>query len=129
MRDKADVAQFKFLINVAKSIFLIEIPKKFTASPCIFSKKTFLSLKGVSADKEFSWADSGRVAQGKARSHLGADPATWRFLPGVVLASWHLADSYLRPLFQFESLITCCTMIQEKDCLFEVTFSDVILYE
>lgn len=41
MRDKADVAQFKFPINVAKSIFLIEIPKVFTASPCIFNKNVF----------------------------------------------------------------------------------------
>ena len=73
MRDKVDVAQFKFPINVAKSIFLIEIPKNFTASPRIFSKKTFLRLRGVSADREFSWADCGKVAQGKARSHLGGD--------------------------------------------------------
>ena len=41
MRDKADVANFKFPINVAKSIFLIEIPKVFTASPCIFNKNVF----------------------------------------------------------------------------------------
>ena len=58
MRDKVDVAQFKFPINVAKIIFLIEIPK-FLLLAHAYLAKTFLSLIGVSADKEFSWADSG----------------------------------------------------------------------
>ena len=98
MRDKVDVAQFKFPINVAKIIFLIEIPK-FLLLAHAYLAKTFLSLIGVSADKEFSWADSG-AREGKEppgwRSCYLALPsrscsrflAPGRFLPATTFSVW-----------------------------------------
>ena len=98
MRDKVDVAQFKFPINVAKIIFLIEIPK-FLLLAHAYLAKTFLSLIGVSADKEFSWADSG-AREGKEppgwRSRYLALPsrscsrflAPGRFLPATTFSVW-----------------------------------------
>ena len=47
-------------------------------------------------------------------------------LPGHPLAPGRFLPA---TIFQFESFITCCAMVQEEDCLLEVIFSDVILYE
>ena len=130
MRDKADDARFP--INVAKSIFLTEIPKTFTASPCIFNKnvfwvwKVFLQTRNSIGLTLAGWRKGRQGATWVAIPLPGASFPELFSLPGNPLAPGRFLPA---TTFQLESLITCCTMVQEEDCLFEVTFSDVILYE
>ena len=75
MRDKADVAQFKFPINVAKSIFLIEIYQKILLlAPAYLTKKRFWFWK--------VFLQTGNsVGLTVARWRKGRQGATWVAIP------------------------------------------------